>query len=69
MAKQYRMVRQGLEAARSWLPSESATDSSTDQNLCAIIDQLIEVITEIEYRKGGTTSNVVPFPMRPAARG
>jgi len=69
MAKQYRMVLQGLEAARSWLPSENTTDGSTDKNLGAIIDQLIEVITEIEHRREATTSNVVPFPMRPSGRG
>jgi hypothetical protein len=57
MTTSYRMVLENLETARSWL----AGDTPTDRTLGAIVDQLIELVTEAEYRPQPPRGKVIPF--------
>jgi hypothetical protein len=52
------MVLQSLEAARSWIVEETPTD----RTLGAIMDQLIELVTEAEHRPVPPHGKVIPFP-------
>jgi hypothetical protein len=57
MTTSYRMVLENLETARSWI----AEDTPTDRTLGAIVDQLIELVTEAEYRPTPPHGKVIPF--------